>query len=55
MDVTNVETGQQVKKIMDRMDPMSKNGVLFLQALAQNGKGYLVDEYEKIFAKEEEL
>ena len=52
MNISNVTTGKQVAAIMDRLDPMTKERPLFLQALEIDGKEDLVARYFDWFEKE---
>jgi len=54
MDTTPIKTAKQVNQVMNKVDPLSKKGPLFLQQLVIDGKGYLVDEYKKLFEEEGE-
>lgn len=54
MDTSKIKTPKQVNQVMNRIDPLSKKGPLFLQQLVVDGKGYLVDGYKKLFTKEGE-
>ena len=49
MNTSEIKTATQLKAAMDRMDPAGKNGVLLLQAMSNNGKGDIVEEYAKLF------
>ena len=54
MNTDKITTAKQVDAVMRRINPLSKKGPLFLQQLVIDGKGYLVDEYAKLFKKEDE-
>jgi hypothetical protein len=49
MDTSKIKTAKQLKEVMDRMDPLGKEGVLLLQAMSNDGKEDIVDEYSKLF------
>ena len=38
MDTSKIKTAKQLKEVMDRMDPLGKEGVLLLQAMSNDGK-----------------
>ena len=52
MDVSAIKTAKQLMKVIDRMDPLEKRGVLVLQAMYNGGKGDIVKQYEKMFQEE---
>ena len=52
MNVSAIKTAKQLMKVMDRMDPLEKRGVLVLQAMYNEGKGDIVEQYKKMFQKE---
>ena len=52
MDVSAIKTAKQLMKVIDRMDPLEKRGVLVLQAMYNEGKGDIVKQYEKMFQEE---
>ncbi len=54
MDTTRINSAKQVNQIMNKINPLSKSGPLFLQQLVVDGKGYLVDGYKKLFVAEGE-
>ena len=54
MNTDKITNAKQVNAVMNRINPLSKRGPLFLQQLIIDGKGYLVDEYAKLFKEEGE-
>jgi hypothetical protein len=53
MDLSPIKSAEHVAKVMNKLDPLSKNQVLFLQALEHNGMKNLVDQYFKTEFPEE--
>lgn len=54
MNTSKIKTAKQLKLVMDRMDPLGKNGVLLLQAMSNDGKDDIVKEYAKLFDRIED-
>ena len=54
MNTSKIKNAKQLKLVMDRMDPLGKNGVLLLQAMSNDGKDDIVKEYAKLFDRIED-
>jgi len=52
--VNRVNSVEDITKVVDRLDPSSKDIPLFLQVLEIEGKGDLVKEYHASFVEEDE-
>lgn len=53
MNLSKIKNALQLKAVMDRLDPLSKDGVLLLQAMSNEGKGDIVKKYAKLFQEDE--
>ena len=49
MNTSKIKTATQLMAVMNRMDPLGKDGVLLLQAMSNDGKDDIVREYAKLF------
>ena len=49
MNTSKIKNARQLKAVMDSLDPLSKKGVLLLQAMSNDGKKDIIKGYEKLF------
>ena len=49
MNTSKIKTARQLMAVMNRLDPLGKDGVLLLQAMSNDGKDDIVEEYAKLF------